>query len=263
MRRFALCLLALLLFLSACGEKKQEPIPPLDTVITAVNAFNGEDLRSVSFLLNVTEEGKEGSAFFTQGNTAYSKAKPVAMSGRVTQIYKGVGSTADIFYKAGAYYRGSEDSKYYLLMDKEVLLGQFFCTDAPKLDENSVRYGRSAETDAGTKYTLGVNVDKGFLKSLFEETLNTSIGLRKPDKERTVYGEPECVYVISSNEKLVGFKISLDVTMYETPTYYPNYSVSDEELERRYKVEYEITVKAVGDKVEIISPVTKDYVYLR
>lgn len=260
--RLAACLLAVLFALSACGGEAPKELPDLEPVKNAVSGFNEETLRSVSFLLNLTESGKEESKFFSQGNASYRTVYPVAMSGRMTQIYKGAGTTADIFYKAGAYYRSDNSSKYYVVMDKETLLGQFICANAPLLDESKVTGAKTATTGAGTKYTLDVETDAELLNTLFGETLYSSSGLKKPQRSKTSYKNAQYTYVIGSDGTLKSFKLTASVTLYETPAYYPNYQVSEKSLMHSFDISYELTVVKTGNGVEILVPKTEDYVFL-
>lgn len=258
MKRFILCLAALTLILSACGGEKAS-IPDLTPVSTAVSAFNGETLRSVSFLLNVTETGADKSTFFTQGTASYRRESPVAMSGRMTQIYKEAGTTADVYYKAGAYYRSDSQSKYYLVMDKETLLGQFICTNVPTAKK--VKSGTTAETSAGTKYTLSTQPDEKLLTNLFGDTLYSSCGLKKPDRKKTVFKSAEMVYVVGK-DGLKAFSLTAHVVLYDTAPYYPNYQTPEKELMHEFDISYELKVVKTGEGVEIAVPKTEDFVFL-
>jgi len=260
--RLTALMLALLMVLTACGTKEKTELPDLTPVTKAVEGFNGEDTRQVAFLLNVREAGKEESVFFSQGNAAYRVSAPVAMSGRMTQIYKGAGTTADIYYKAGAYYRSDEKSKYYLAMEKADFLKQFICTDLPLPETDKVKRGKTAETGAGTKYSLVTELDREALVGIFAESLYSACSLKKPQRDKTVFKNVACDYVVSKDGALVSFKLTATATVYDTPAYYPNYQVDEKNLTRSFDLSYEISVKGFGDKVEIEVPKTEDFVFL-
>ena len=262
MMRLTALLAALLLMLSACGGEDTQPLPDLTPVNTAAEGFNDESLRAVSFLLNVRKAEEEESLVFTQGNASYRTEYPVAMSGRMTQIYRGRGITADIFYKAGAYYRSDNSSKYYLVMDKEVLLSQFICGALPTVKDSTVSSAKTAVTSLGTKYTLSVESDIKLLTSLFGETLYSSCGLKKPNRNKTGFKDTVYTYVVGEDGTFKSFKLETRVTLYETPNYYPNYQVPESSLIKEFDLSYELTVTDTGDSVKIVTPKTEDYVFL-
>lgn len=270
-KRRLICLLACAtLLLCGCGGKDKDStqaqdIPDLLPVTAAVNMYNSEELRYASAVLNMTaaEDGENAeSCFFSQGSYSYRTTYPVAMSGRMTQIYKGVGNTADVYYKAGAYYRSSTDSKYYLIMEKETLLAQFICMNVPVLKAEDVKGGSTAETGGGTKYTLTATVDATLLGQIFGDTLYTASGLKKAVRSKTAFSDVEYTYVVSDKGKLTSFKLTATATLYETAPYYPNYSTPDEELMHSYNLSLELSSLKTGDTVKIESPKTEDYVFL-
>lgn len=260
--RFTALVLALLIALAACGAETKAELPDLNPIAKAVEGFNGEDTRAVSFVLNISEEGKEESVFFSQGNASYRVSAPVAMSGRMTQIYKGAGTTADIYYKAGAYYRSDEESKYYLVMDRESFLKQFMCTDLPVVTADKVSTARVAETGAGTKYSLAAEIDRETLTNIFGDSLYSACSLKKPQRDKTAFDKIACDYVIGKNGGLISFKLTATAMVYDTPPYYPNYQVPSQELMRSFDLSYEISVKGFGAEVEIVVPNTDDFVFL-
>lgn len=266
MRLRILCLFALC-FALLCGCTKAEdaaPLPDLTPVTNAVAEFNGADPRHTAFTLNVSEagKGKEESLFFTQGTASYRKGAPVAMSGRMTQIQKGAGSSANVYYKAGAYYRDSGEGKYYLIMDRAAFLKQFICTDALLFVEGDVTSVRTATTGAGTKYTLSLGADTAALNGIFADTLFNNCGLRKAQRDKVYYDKVQYTYVVNAEGKLASFAVNAAVTVYDTPAYYPNYSVDEESLKHSFDISFELTVKATGNSVEIEVPKTEDYVFI-
>jgi len=266
MRLRILCLLALC-FALLCGCTEAEtsaPLPDLSPVTNAVAEFNSADPRYTAFTLNVSEagKGKEESLFFTQGTASYRKGAPVAMSGRMTQIQKGVGSSANMYYKAGAYYRDSGESKYYLIMDRDAFLKQFICTDVLLFAEGEVTSAHTATTGAGTKYTLSLGADTAALNGIFGDTLFNNCGLRKARRDKVVYDKVQYTYVVSTEGKLVSFAVNASATLYDTPAYYPNYSVDEESLKHSFDISFELTVKATGNSVVIEVPKTEDFVFI-
>lgn len=261
MRLIAL-MLALLAVFTACGGEAEAKIPDLAEVVRAVEGFNAEDTRQVAFLLNISEEGKDESVFFSQGNASYRVSAPVAMSGRMTQIYKGAGSTADIYYKAGAYYLSDDSSKFYQVMDREEFLKQFICCQLPAAETERVRKGKTTETEAGIKYSLTAELDRDVLVNIFAESLYSACSLKKPQRDKTLFKNTACDYVVGEDGSLRSFKLTTTATVYDTPAYYPNYKVDEKTLARSFDLSYEISVKAFGDKVEIEVPKTEDFVFL-
>ncbi len=260
--RFIPLMLALLLLLGSCGGADRGEAADISPVTKAVEAFNGEDVRSTAFALNVSEKGKEESVFFSQGTVNYRRNAPVAMSGRMTQIYKGSATTADIYYKAGAYYRSDKDNKYYLVMERDSFLKQFMCSNLPAVTADKANSVRTAETAAGTKYSLVTELDRDTLTDLFGDSLYSACSLKKPQKDKTAFGKAELSCVVGEDGSLHSLKLTTTATVYDTPPYYPNYSVEEKSLTRSFDLSYEISVKALGDGIEIVVPKTEDFVFL-
>ena len=267
MRRLIYLTLALCLLLSACGGEDGESLDvafvdeaELDAVMAGVERFNSASRRRVVCSLSINEG--EDSRYFTQGTFSYCTDKPVGMSGAITQVLDGKAVTQDVFYKAGAYYYGTKEGKYYAIMDSSVVTDSFYCRPLPTVTAESVVSFRTADSSLGKKYVYETdNCD--FLSSLFDEALSEYSGVKKAIAEKTVYTNGELSYVVSDDGNLAAFTASCTVTMVDTPAYYPTGFVKSEaELSHSFTAKLELTVKAVGDKVYVILPDTKDYIFL-
>ncbi len=261
MKRLAALVLPLcLIFFSACNE----PAATVDSsdvavVSAAVESFNGETLRDTVFRLSFSEKDADEVLFYTSGNAAVRNEAPIAMSGRMTQIEHGNAITADMFYKAGAYYYENGSGKYYLVMNRESFLKQFFCADVPMPDSPYAL--RKAESSGGLKYEFGAKGSDSVFQALFADAVYDAAPLRRVDRKRTTFGNGLFSYVIKDGS-LTAVTISFDVSMYDTPAYYPNYTPTDAELMHEYTVTYELTVTNTGDSVNITVPNTEDYTFL-
>ncbi len=267
MRRAIYLLAALCFLLSGCGDKtdKQEESFALDEntyklLSSAVEAFNSQELRQTAVIIGLTE-GDE-SRYFNQGTYAYSRKEPVAMSGKSTEVYGGEGISVDVYYKAGAYYYSGKAGKYYESFDKEQFLKQYICTNLSFCTADKVSGLRRAETVAGTKYVLTA-VDEDIFNALFGDVLLNYSGLKKLQRDKTEYTEGSFTCVLDEEGKLAAFSISCKVSLYDSPAYYPTgYVPTDTELSRSFELSYELNVKAMGEDVEIESPITKDFTFL-
>lgn len=266
MKRVVLILLTALFVLCGCGGDGEEGASEKSTVSAeeyalisqAVQAFNEEDRREVSVILSLTK-GEE-NAFFTQGGYAYDRGDPIAMSGKTTQVYGDGGSTSEVFYKAGAYYYSGKDGKFYESFDRQLFLEQYLCTNITLCPMESVSGYRKAETSAGTKYVLN-GVEEKFFKLLFDESLFYYSGLKKPIEEKTEYTDGEFTVVTDGEGDLVSFSVKCKAVLYDTAPYYPT-GYTEGEQKHVLELSYELSVKALGDKVEIVVPDTKEYTFL-
>lgn len=273
MRRIVLLFLALSLVLCACGKDEKQAEKQAngvaegkvdsavyDKLTAAVKGFNDENRRSTAVILSFA--GHEESLYFAQGSFSYDRGDPVGMSGRNTEVFDGNGITRDVYYKAGAYYYDGNEGKFYQSFDRALFLDQYMCTNLSLCSMEAVTACRSATTSAGTKYTLSA-VDSAVFDALFSETVDLYSGLKKPQTEKTAYSNGSFVCVIDENGALQSFKISCTVTMYDTAPYYPTgYIPEEKELKHSFSLEYEVSVKALGEGVEIKVPNTADYTFL-
>lgn len=264
MKRLTVIFIALVLLLCACGKKEASVSTGVDeatrdTLSAAVAAFNGQTKRQTAVTLSI-EEG-DVQRTFSQGTYAYDRARPIAMSGRATQVTADGGVTLDVFYKAGAYYYGGESAKFYMAMDRELFLKQYVCAQLPECDFDSATDLRVAETATGTKYQLAVD-DPVVAEQFFAEELYAACGLKLPRKELTGFSAVSFTFVVDGDGALQSFGLDCTATLYDTGAYYPAYVATDEELKHLYSISYRVTVKALGDGVEITAPKTEDYTFL-
>ena len=267
-RLVCLLLIPLCLVLSACGGDgkdgqdtgSENSVPVDEAVKSAVLEYNKSDLRSTGFAFGITKEKEEGQLAFLQGTVSYRTGSHPVFSGRVTEVKNGKGSTADVYYKAGAYYRDSGEGKFYTLMDSDEAFGAFFCVDA-FLPEGNADGFRTAQTLDGTKYVYTAGCTPEVIK-LTEQAFYGRCGLKKPRRDRTEYGAAEYSYIIGPDGKLENFGISFDVSLLDTAPYYPAYSVPDEELTQNFSLTLEINCRSAGDSVVVETPDIKEYIFL-
>ncbi len=258
-RLFCLFLCLSLLPLSACGGEGGQSYTLSGDVRTAVQAYNAADTRLCAFAFDMREEGADEPLVFIQGSAAYKCSSPVALSGRVTQVKDGEGTTSDIYYKAGAYYSAGSGGSYYIPMDSADMLSAYFCLPVPLPDEAGITGLRTAETD-GKKYVYTASAAEA-LPSL-ADNLYGFCALRKPAREKTECREAEYSYVIASDGSLQGFKVTASFTLHDTAPYYPAYSVPESALAKSFSISLEITVKQLGGSVQIYSPDTSEFTFL-
>lgn len=275
MKRLAVLIMALILCLAACGgpEDKGEGAAQVDSATTfkeggkehfainqGINAFNSADRRSTTVRVNIKD--KEQSLFFIDGSYSYTRATPIGMSGKTTQVIRGQGDTMDVYYKAGAYYRSSELGKYYSSMDKALFLDEYLCRQLPTCTIKHSAKGSTAHTLNGTKYTVDF-LDKDFCGSVFGESLSLYSGVRLVAEDKTTYKNGKAVYVIDENGALKSFVFTCTVSLVDTAPYYPTgYTPTVEELTTTLELSYELLVRATGHSVEIQVPKTEEYTFL-
>ncbi len=250
---------AMLLSAACVGDEKQGYTVD-STLKTAVAAYNETAVLSTAFAFDLKKTAADESLMFTQGTLNYSYADKLGLSGRITQVKGGNGTTSDVYYKAGAYYSDNGTGKYYMVMEESELLDTYFCGDIPVPKDEELTGFRKAQTGGGTKYVY--TASKSDHLYLFGEVLYSSCGLRKPVRSKTECGKTEYSYVVDEDAKLKSFKITTTVTLVDTAPYYPSYSVPQSELTASFDISLEINVKATGDAVKIEVPETKDFVFL-
>lgn len=267
MRRFIYLLLALLAVLTACGstEGEDSALPSVDKVglaalMEGVEDYNATLKRRVVCSLSVKEG--EDSRYFTQGTFSYDRGTPLGMSGALTQVLEGEAVTEEVYYKAGAYYYSNQGGKYYAVMDGTVVTDSFYCRAVPLIRAEDVVSYRTADSSLGKKHVYGVK-DCTFLESLFAEALAEHSGVKRAMKDRTVYEQGELSYIVDEEGRLAAFTASCRAIMVDEPAYYPTgYRRDESERTHGFDLKLELTVKATGDKVYVVLPDTKDYVFL-
>lgn len=248
-------------FAAGCAESTEAEGFELDTaVIRAVEDYNALNALSVAFSFNVQKSGGEESLLFEQGTVSCRKGDKLALSGRVTQVSGGGGTTSDVYYKAGAYYNDSGTGKYYTIIDGEETLRSFFCVALPLPKSEDIVSVRTAQTSGGTKYVYTVKAASGL--GFTEDKLYAYSGMRQPNRSKTRYGKAEYSYVVDENGVLKAATIETAVTLCDTAPYLPSYSVPDSELAGEYALRLEITLKAVGGDVVVEAPNTSDFVFI-
>lgn len=262
-RRFlcaALCFAALLFTVGCTGDTEVQSYEVDSAVVRAVEDYNALNTFSVAFSFNMQESGGDESLLFEQGTVSCRTGDKAALSGRVTQVSGGGGTTSDVYYKAGAYYNDNGTGKYYTITDGEETLKSFFCTAIPLPKNEDIISFRTAQTSGGTKYVYTVKTASGL--DFAEDKLYAYSGMRQPNRSKTRYGEAEYSYVIDENGALKAFAVSAAVTLCDTAPYLPSYSVPDSELTGEYALSLEITLKAVDGDVVIEVPDTSEFVFI-
>ncbi len=264
MRRLICLLLILSAALWGCsGDDTEAPSVDGDTyglIADAVERYNQTPRRKTTALISFTD-GEE-SKYFTQGTFAYDRSEPIGMSGRTTEVHRGNGVSSDVYYKAGAYYYSGEGGKFYESFDRQLFLDQYLCANLSLCTKEDVTGFRTAVTDAGTKYVLTAN-DTRLFNKLFGETVALYSGLRKLQTEKTRYTNGQFICVVDAKGMVKSYSVSCDVVLYDTPGYYPTgYTPDGATLRHTFSLSYEVSVKAMGDAVEIEVPKTEEYTFL-
>ncbi|MBQ4317054.1 MAG: hypothetical protein IJC20_02280 [Clostridia bacterium] len=246
-----LCVLAFVL--GSCG-KQEETVDEeaVSSLSEAINATNVETKFSGKYMLEITF-GDSAVLYYALGNAAWDSEKGVA-SATFDQTYLGVSSVAANYFENGKMTSVDNGTVLELERDKDTLFSKF---PYAKLPEYKSEYGNIviSESSQGKTYKIKRSDTKDLCDIVVGGDIYTIANvIKKPQPEKTQYGETECVYTVKDG-KVVGCRYEFDVKLFDTPAYVPGgaYNVSESEYTLDIHVTAKVTYEKFGDDVEVLT----------
>ena len=250
MKRFLLIILALAVtvFCGCSDEQSDETVSAANDMNSAIEKANNETKLDGEYTLSLTfDKGKV--LYHAQGDVAWDRAEKTAYAG-FDQTYLGASVVMRNYYSDGKMISVADGESQVSDRKSSELFSKFPYFSLPKYDDSCGKI-TVGQNSAGTSYTF----ERSDAKQLFDVLVGGDIyslvySIKNPQPEKTEYGNVECVYTVSDG-KIVSCRYEFDVKLFDTPTYIPGYSQSEDEYTIDLHITAKITYNSFGDSVAV------------
>ncbi len=245
MKRF-FCLM-LMLVLSLCGcEKDVKPTVEPEALNEKVALVNEKQRLSGDYQLELTF-GDRQTLYFSKGEVAWDRLEKSAYA-FFDQTYLGSSSKTENFFKDGKMLSVSDGEKIDDERDSDELFSKFPYCKIPLHNESCGEITESTST-VGQAFSFSRSDGKEISRLFVEDDIFDLVGVfKKPQKDKTEYGEVQCIYTVK-DDRIVSCRFEVDMKLFDTPPYIPDYSVPEEE----YTITVHVTAKISYDNSENIT----------
>ena len=259
-KSIALLLLISVFALALIGCQQKEEYSDLSE---AIENTNSKERYSANFLAEFTFDNDLVTLLFAQGfysvdrdkNLLYSEFVQTHLghSGRYTEICKDGYVYADLDGEKNRYKKNTAEHLEYI-----------YYSTALNFKYEDIDHLKTAENSDGTLYSFTVNGDyDDKLMTMLGEGIYSTAQIKKPQKEKTRFGEIKCEYNLTEDENgiktLLSRQIVFKVYLYDTPPYSPTYTPPEEDYMLELKVRFKLSYKDFGEAVSIPEPDTEQY----
>lgn len=249
MKKSLILLLMLALLLCACGESgSQNQQSVREELLSAINATNSENAFSGKYMVEISF-GQGVALYYASGDVECDRAENKA-SAAFSQSYLGVSANAKNYIANGKVVSVEGENATEIALDAKALLEKFPYGQIFSLPEQAGNIAVK-ESTVGTTYTVARGDTKQICESVVgEDIYELADVLKQPQKDKTEYGETECIYTVSDG-KVTGVRYEFDIKLYDTPAYVPDYSVPESEYTLKLHVVAKISYNAFGESVTV------------
>ena len=245
-----LTILALCLSLLFCGCSVEGG----DTALTAelaeaISAVNSETRVSGSYMLEITAAGV--TIYYALGDISWDREANTAYAA-FSQTYLGDSGETKNYFSAGTMMSVSGGETITTQRDSAEIFSKFPYAEIfplPQTEEVSLTEKTST---VGRTVTVTRNDTKDIFNTVIGGDIFSLVGvIKKPQPEKTQYGETTCIYTLDENGVLTGCRYQFDVKLFDTPGYVPGYSVPESEYTLDLHITAKISYKQFGAEVEV------------
>ena len=244
-------MLAAGVLLSACAAKPDEGV--YNTLAASHDAFVSLDRAQLGFMMEATfrddDSGETGTLYYMQGDVKYDKEADKAWQ-KFTATLLAATYNAEEYYQSGKKTHVENSETVVLDTTTQAFFGAFPYCMAPIPAFGDV-VSLERDTGSGTEiYTLTTSVGQKELLELWQLDLYTLAGVVVPNRDKESYGDAEYTFAVKDGQ-ITSMTVKLTASIYETPAYTPGYTPDEETYRLDLRLTAQISVKGVGDTVEI------------
>lgn len=247
-----LCLmLAAGVLLSACAAKPDEGVYGELSAVHA--AFAETDRAQLGFMLEATfrdeDNGKTSTLYYMQGDAKFDSKNDLAWQ-KFTATLLASTYNAEEYYQNGKKIHLENGETFELEAPHDTFFGAFpYCKVTLPAFSDVGTLTAEANGDA-MLYTLTSAVGQKALLELWQLDLYALAGVVVPNREKEMFGDVTYLFSVKDG-RLSSVTVKLTASIYETPAYTPGYTPDDENYRLDLNITAQISVKALGETVEI------------
>ena len=245
MKKFlCLTLIICFVFLVACNKSDNAVTERLNSAIDAVNS---QQTLKCDYMLEISF-GSGTVMYYANGNAAWDRENKTVNT-FFNQTYLGSSVVMENYFADGKMVSVENGSAITVERDGAVLVTKFPYFNLVKPNEN-------------TAVSTGSNIHGDYFSFELENTselCENLIGgdiyalttvIKKPQKDKTKYGNTSCVYTVKDN-KVLSARYEFTVKLFDTPNGSANYTPPESEYTLELKVVAKVSYTDFGEGVKI------------
>lgn len=251
-RLICLMLSALMLFCSCAeGEDNAQLKDELDSAVLAVNS---EVKLTADYMLEITF-GDSATLYYALGTASWDREQKIATA-FFDQTYLGASVEMKNYFAGSEMVSVENGNPITVQRDGDILLTKFpylkvFSAD----DGNSIVKGSNSQ---GNTYSFFASDTKTLCETILGGNIYDLVPqIKKPQEDKTQYGEAKCVYTVSEG-RLLSCRYEFDIKLFDTPAVTANYTPPESEYTLDLHITAKISYTDFGDNVEIAEYATPD-----
>ena len=248
------CIMLSVLFVLLCGCGTDADPLIKQELDNAVSAVNNQTKLKCDYMLEITF-GDNTVLYYAMGDAVWDRESKTA-NAFFDQTYLGKSVEMENYFSNEKMVSVEDGYPLTIKRDGDVLLSKFpYFKVESAFEGNEIKVGANS---FGKTYSF-VHQDT---KSLCESILGGDIyalvtAIKKPQKDKTVYGEGNCIYTVSE-KGLESCRYEFDVKLYDTPSVTATYVPPESEYTLNLHVTAKITYTQFGGEVKIEKYSTPD-----
>lgn len=250
MRKMAVCVIvAFLMMFCGCAKDFTE----IDTqnaneLNSAIEAVNSETRLSGKYVIEFSF-GDNVTFYYSAGDISWDREKE-KISNIFNHTYLGESSKASNYFENGKMISVESGEAMTLECNADEIFTKFpYCA----VDKYSDSCGKItvSENTTGKSYSF-VRNDTAMLcdKIVGGDIYDLVAVLKKPQKEKTEYGETKCIFTVS-NGKIASCRYEFDMKLFDTPAVVDGYTPPEEEYTLKLHITAKVVYEDFGEDVKI------------
>lgn len=228
-----------------CGCKAEPRQKDTTPIFSAIEDMNAQTRLSGKYMVEISF-GEGSVLYYANGDISWDRNEETVFSD-FDQTYLGVSAETKNYYSQGKMVSLQNGKALTEERSAEDMFSKFpyFQIALPSGDIST------GSNTSGDTYSFKISDTKWIADAIVgEDVYELATVLKKPQKDKTQYGEASCIYT-AKDGRLISCRYEFDIKLFDTPAYNPNYSQPESEYTITLHVTAKVSYDETGAGIEI------------